>query len=248
MTLYVVGLGPGAGDSMTPRAKTALEAADTIVGYTVYVELIAEAFPNKELITTPMRSEIERCRMALERASEGEPAGKNVAMVCSGDPGVYGMASLIYELADEYPCVNVEVIPGVTAATAGAALLGAPLTHDFAVISLSDLLTPWETIEQRLELAARADFVLCLYNPSSHKRPDHLRRACDVILRAKPGTTACGIARNIGREGESFQVLALNELRDFEADMFTTVFVGNSHTTIQNGRLITPRGYLQRKD
>ena len=184
MTLYVVGLGPGAGAGMTAQARAVLEACQVIVGYTAYINLVQADYPNKELLSTPMRSEVERCRMAIERAASGE----DVAMVCSGDPGVYGMASLCLELAEDHPALDIEVIPGVTAATSGAALLGAPLTHDFAVISLSDLLTPWETIERRLLCAAKADFVICLYNPASRKRTDHLRRACDVLLRELPAT------------------------------------------------------------
>lgn len=237
----IVGLGPGGGRDLTLRARAALEEAELIVGYTTYIRLIQTDFPGKRLLSTPMRGEIERCRMALKAAQR-----ETVAMVCSGDPGVYGMASLCYELAEEYSPVEIEVIPGVTAATGGAAVLGAPLTHDFAVISLSDLLTPWEKIAARLEGAARADFVLCLYNPASHKRSDYLRRACDLLLRWKAPETPCGYVRNIGREGEAAAVLPLSRLRETETDMFTTVFVGNSETRIINGRLVTPRGYLTR--
>ena len=160
--LYVIGLGPGGAEDMTLRAQTAIEACDLIAGYTVYVDLLRDQFPDKEVLTTPMRKEVDRCRKALEAASEG----RSVAMVCSGDPGVYGMAGLIYELAGEYPPVAIEVIPGVSASTGGAAVLGAPLMHDWCTISLSDLLTPWEKIEQRLIAAAQADFVISLYNPS----------------------------------------------------------------------------------
>lgn len=244
MTLYVVGLGPGAGAGMTAQARAVLEACQVIVGYTAYINLVRADYPNKELLSTPMRSEVERCRMAIERAASGE----DVAMVCSGDPGVYGMASLCLELAEDHPALDIEVIPGVTAATSGAALLGAPLTHDFAVISLSDLLTPWETIERRLSCAAKADFVICLYNPASRKRTDHLRRACDVLLRELPATRCCGVVRNIGREGEQALVLTLGELREYQADMFTTVFIGNQQTRVIRERLVTPRGYLQRED
>jgi precorrin-3B C17-methyltransferase len=188
-----------------------------------------------------MRREEERCRMAIEAAQT-----ENVAMVCSGDPGVYGMASLCMELAQEYPPIELEVIPGVTAATGGAAVLGAPLTHDFAVISLSDLMTPMEKIEARLDAAARGDFVLCIYNPSSRKRSDYFRRACDILLQSKSPETPCGYVRNIGRDGEEGHILTLKELRETQVDMFTTVFVGNSQTTVIDGRLVTPRGYLQR--
>ena len=243
--LAVVGLGPGGADDMSGRARAAIEASDLLVGYTVYIDLLREEFPEKEILTTPMRKELERCRMAIEEAVAGRP----VAMVCSGDPGVYGMAGLVYELAREYPAVEVEVVPGVSASNGGAAVLGAPLMHDYCVISLSDLLTPWETIEKRLRAAAEADFVISLYNPSSHKRPDYLQRACDILLAAgKAPGTVCGTVRNIGREGEQAQVMTLGELRDTPVDMFTTVFVGNSQTLSIDGKMVTPRGYLQRED
>lgn len=242
MKLTVVGLGPGAGEDLTGRARQAIEAAELVVGYTAYIALIRNQFPDKEMVSTGMRREVDRCRLALEEAAKG----KNVAVVCSGDSGVYGMAGLIYELAREYPPMDIEVVPGITAACGGAAVLGAPLTHDFAVISLSDLMTPWEKIEKRLACAAQADFVLCLYNPRSHNRPDYLRRACDIILRYKPETTVCGFVRNIGRAGEEAVTLTLGELRDREdVDMFTTVFIGNEQTVLLDGKMVTPRGYLQ---
>lgn len=241
MTLFIVGLGPGGGADMTLRAREALEQSNVLAGYTTYIDLIREAYPEKRVLSTPMRREEERCRMALEAAQT-----ENVAMVCSGDPGVYGMASLCYELAGEFPPIDIEVIPGVTAATGGAAVLGAPLTHDFAVISLSDLMTPMEKIEKRLDCAACADFVVCLYNPSSRKRSDYLRRACDIVLQYRSPDTPCGYVKNIGREGENGVILTLSQLRDAKVDMFTTVFIGSSQTKILNGKLVTPRGYLQR--
>ena len=242
--LVVVGLGPGGAQDMSGRARKAVESCDLIAGYTVYVDLLRDEFPDKEIVTTPMRKEVERCRVALDEAA----AGRAVAMVCSGDPGVYGMAGLIYELAREYPPVAIEVIPGVSAANGGAAVLGAPLMHDYCVISLSDLLTPWEKIEKRLAAAADADFVMALYNPSSHKRPDYLQRACDILLAHKDPATVCGTVRNIGREGEEAHVMTLAELRDTPVDMFTTVFIGNSQTMELDGRMVTPRGYQQRED
>jgi precorrin-3B C17-methyltransferase len=241
MKLLIVGLGPGGGADLTLRAKAAIDDCSLIVGYGVYIDLIKESYPTKRFLSTPMRREEERCRMAIEAAQT-----ENVAMVCSGDPGVYGMASLCMELAQEYPPIELEVVPGVTAATGGAAVLGAPLTHDFAVISLSDLMTPMEKIEARLDAAARGDFVLCIYNPSSRKRSDYLRRACDILLQSKSPETPCGYVRNIGRDGEEGYILTLKELRETQVDMFTTVFVGNSQTTVIDGRLVTPRGYLQR--
>ena len=237
--LYVVGIGPGAYEQMTLEAIRVLESCQAIVGYTVYIDLIREHFPGKAYITTPMRQEEARCRMALEKAA----AGCSTALVCSGDSGVYGMAGLVLELLPDYPDVHVSVIPGVTAALAGGALLGAPLSHDLALISLSDLLTPMEKIRTRLQAAADADFVICLYNPASRHRPDHLRRACQVLLRYKSPETVCGLARSVGREGQSARVLSLGELREAEADMFTTVFIGSSATRVLNGKMVTPRGY-----
>lgn len=242
MKVTVIGLGPGGGADLTGRARAALETCDLIVGYTAYIELVKPDFPEKEVLSTGMRREVDRCRAAVEAAL----TGKDVAVVCSGDSGVYGMAGLIYEVAQEYDPIEIEVIPGITAACGGAAVLGAPLTHDFAVISLSDLLTPWEKIEKRLTAAAQADFVICLYNPSSRNRPDYLQRACDILLRDKDPDTVCGTVRNIGREGEEGKLLILAQLRDTQVDMFTTVFIGNSQTKVLGGKMVTPRGYLQR--
>ena len=237
--LYVVGLGPGDEQNMTGRALTALEESEVIVGYTAYVDLIRARYPEKAFLATAMRGEVERCRMALEAAC----GGRTVAVVSSGDAGVYGMAGLVYELAQGYDPIDIEVVPGVTAACSGAALLGAPLIHDFAVISLSDLLTPWELIERRLDAAGRADFCICLYNPASRRRADYLRRACDILLRSRAPETVAGLVRNAGRAGESARVLTLGELREAQADMFTTVFIGNSQTKKLNGGMETPRGY-----
>ena len=236
--LYVVGIGPGAPEEMTLRARKALEAAQVIAGYGVYVDLVKPMFPDKEYLTTAMRKETERCRMAIEAACEG----KTVAMISSGDAGVYGMAGLIYELAEGRE-LQIEVVPGVTAALSGAAVLGAPLTHDFAVVSLSDLLTPWEKIERRLEMAAAADFCIAIYNPSSIRRADHLRRACEILMRYASPDTVCGAVRSIGREGERMELMTLDALKDYAADMFTTIFVGNSQTRVIDGRMVTPRGY-----
>ena len=241
--IYVVGLGPGREEFLSAQARAALEKAQVLCGYTVYVDLIRGLFPDKEVYTTPMRQETERCRWALETAS----GGKTVALVCSGDAGVYGMAGLVLQLGEDYPNTEIEVVPGITAALSGAAVLGAPLGHDFCVISLSDLLTPWEMIEKRLECAALGDFALCLYNPASKKRADYLRRACDILLRHKSHETLCGWVRNIGREGQENKVMSLSQLREEQVDMFTTVFVGSSTTTLCAGRLVTPRGYEGKK-
>ena len=236
--LYVVGIGPGGQDYMTFEAMQAMKDSDLIVGYGVYIDLVRPLFPEKEFLTTPMKQEVERCRMAVEAAC----AGRTVAMISSGDAGVYGMAGPVLELA-EGKDVEVEIVAGVTAALSGGAVLGAPLTHDFAVISLSDLLTPWEKIEKRLDAAASADFCIAIYNPSSHKRADYLQKACDILLRHKAPETVCGTVRNIGREGECCAIMTLQELRDTMVDMFTTVFIGNSQTKNIGGRMVTPRGY-----
>lgn len=244
--LYVVGLGPGAGADLTQRARAALEESQVIAGYTTYVDLVRDAFPEKELLVSGMRGEVQRCRAALERAA----GGATVALVCSGDPGVYGMAGLVLELAQDMglaDAVEVEVVAGVTAATGGAALLGAPLMHDFCLVSLSDLLTPWDAIEERLRAAARAGFVICLYNPCSHGRPDHLAHATQILLEELPASCVCGIAHNVGRPGESARVLTLGELSDAPADMTSVVYVGNATTREIAGRMVTPRGYQVRQ-
>lgn len=237
--LYVIGIGPGAREQMTIRADRLLKECEVIAGYTVYADLVRGYYPDAEFITTAMRQEKERCRMALLAAD----SGKKTALICSGDSGVYGMAGLVLQMAAEFPEVSVEVIPGVTAALGGGAVLGAPLGHDFAVISLSDLLTPMELIEKRLRSAAQADFVLCIYNPASRKRKDYLKRACQILLEYKSADTVCGLVKQIGREGEAMELCSLRELAEKEADMFTTVFVGNRETIVENGRMITPRGY-----
>lgn len=238
--IYVVGIGPGKARFMTDQARQALEEAEVLCGYTVYVELVAPLFPGKETYTTPMTKELDRCRWALQTAA----LGKTVALVCSGDPGVYGMAAPLLQLAPDYPDVEVEVVAGVTAALSGAAVLGAPLGHDFCVISLSDLLTPWAVIEKRLQCAAQGDFAICLYNPSSRKRADYLQKACDILLAyGKAPETVCGWVRNIGREGQEKQLLTLGELRDARLDMFTTVFIGSAGTRNIQGNMVTARGY-----
>ena len=237
--LYVIGIGPGEYEQMTLKAIHAMEKSEVIIGYTVYVDLVKEHFPGKEFLTTPMKKEVDRCVMAFEEAKKG----KVVSMICSGDAGVYGMSGLMYEVGVNYPEVELEIIPGVTAATGGAAVLGAPLIHDFCLISLSDLLTPWEKIEARLLAAAEADFVVCLYNPSSRKRRDYLQKACDLMMQSKSPETVCGIVSYIGRDGEHYEVMDLKTLRDTKVDMFTTVWVGNSQTKEINGKMVTPRGY-----
>ena len=236
--LYVVGIGPGAAEQMTMKALRVLESCEVIAGYGVYVDLVKPMLPEKEYLVTPMRKETERCRMAIDCAL----AGKTVAMISSGDAGVYGMAGLIYELAAGRD-LEIEVVPGVTAALSGGAVLGAPLTHDFAVISLSDALTPWEKIEKRLACAAEADLAIAIYNPASHRRPDFLKRACEILLRHISPETVCGLVKNIGREGEEYKVMTLAELENTPVDMFTTIFIGNRQTKLVDGKMVTPRGY-----
>lgn len=269
MALKIVGTGPGRIDEMTARAGSAIKEADIIVGYTLYNELLQKEFPDKEYYATPMRHETERCRYALEKAAQGA----ETVLVCSGDSGVYGMASLVFELAEQMYgragevsrgrsdgkdseknnktcqgqeiCPEIEVIPGITAALSGGARLGSPLSNDFAVVSLSDLLTPWDVIEKRLRGAADGDFVIALYNPGSKKRRGHLKKACDIVMERRSAETPCGIVHNIGREGEHVDIMTLGELRDVQADMFMTVFIGNSKTRVIGGRLVTPRGYVE---
>lgn len=242
--VYAVGLGPGGKEMMTEEAIHAIEKSDVICGYTVYVDLITSMFPEKETFTTPMKKEIDRCKWALETAQ----SGKTVAMVCSGDSGVYGMAGLLLQLLHSYSDVEIEVVPGITAAISGAAVLGAPVGHDFCVISLSDLLTPWDLIVKRLELAAEGDFITCLYNPRSKKRIEHLTTACNIMLKHRSEDTVCGWVKNIGREGEEYRICTLKELDNESIDMFTTVFIGSSQTKLVDGKMVTPRGYEKHED
>ena len=242
--IYVIGIGPGSYEQMTIKAAEALKKCDVIVGYTVYVDLLREYFGEKEFLTTPMRQEVRRCEMAFEEAAKG----RTTAMVCSGDAGIYGMAGLMYEIGEKYPDIELEIIPGVTAAIGGAAVLGAPMSHDCCLISLSDLLTPCKKIEKRLLAAAQADFVICLYNPSSKKRADYLDKACDLMLRYKSEDTVCGVVKNIAREGEAMQILSLKELQKTAVDMFSTVFIGNCDTKVIDGKMVTPRGYRYERD
>jgi precorrin-3B C17-methyltransferase len=238
--IFVVGLGPGELSQITPKALEALRESDVIAGYDLYIELIKPLITDKEIISTGMKKEVERCRSAVETAL----TGKTVAVVSSGDAGIYGMAGLIHEIAAEYEqTTEIEVIGGITAASSAAAILGAPLTHDFAVISLSDLLTPWESIEKRLDFASLAGFVICLYNPSSKKRGDYLNKACEIVMKNLDKNTACGYVKNIGRDGEEYKVLTLKELSESNVDMFTTVIIGNKDTKVVRGKLVTPRGY-----
>ena len=233
--LYIVGIGPGCAEMMTSQAYECCRRADMIVGYTVYAELMKKIFPEKEYHTTGMKKEEERVRYAMKMAETAD-----VALICSGDAGIYGLAWQAYSMSGEY-AAQIEVVPGISASISGAALLGSPLTCDHAVISLSDLLVPKERIEKRLRACAAADMVTVLYNPSSKKRADYLAWAADIFLEHRPAETVCGYARNIGREGQEWGIMTLSELREFEADMFTTVFIGNSDTKVINGKMVTMR-------
>ncbi len=239
MKLYIVGFGCGSRQALTAEAESVLAQCELIVGYTVYADIVREWFPEKTFYTTAMKQECDRVRYALEQAHNGIPT----ALICSGDSTVYGMAGLALELSPDYPQVEIIPIAGVTAALSGNAVLGAPLTHDFAVISLSDLLTPIETIWNRLRCAAMGDFTIAIYNPSSKKRADYLRNACEILLEYKSPETVCGYVRNIGRSGQEHRILTLAELKDETVDMFTTVFIGNSQTKLICGKMVTPRGY-----
>ena len=238
--LYVVGLGPGSKAMMTQEAREVIEQTKTIVGYATYVRLIEDMIEGKELVVTGMRGEIDRCKKALEIAQ----TGKDVAIISSGDAGVYGMAGLIMDLASKQGAkVEIKVIPGVTASIAAAAHLGAPLMNDFCHISLSDLMTPWEVIDKRLHAAAAADFVICLYNPRSKGRPHHLRKALDIISQYKAGTTVVGIGKDVARPKEIDEITTIDDLDETMVNMTSIVIVGNKETYVHDGRMITPRGY-----
>lgn len=238
--IYVVGIGPGKKLDMTYRADQAIEASDVIVGYKTYVDLIREYYPHKEIINSQMTKEVDRCKDVLNLAKNG----KNVALISSGDSGVYGMAGIMLEIATED--VEVEVISGVTATNAAGALVGAPIMHDYVTISLSDLLTDWELIKKRLELAAEGDFVVSIYNPKSRGRTTQIVEARDIMLKHKPATTPVAIARNVGRESENYIITTLEEMLNYDIDMLTIVIIGNSNTFVKNGKMITPRGYANK--
>lgn len=240
--IYVVGIGPGNEEFMTFQARNVIENADVICGYTVYVDLVRHMAGDKEIYATGMMKEKDRCKWAIERAAED----KVVALVCSGDAGVYGMASLVLELAQDHAEVEVEIVTGVSAVLSGGAVLGAPVAHDFCVVSLSDHLTEWSLIEKRIRLGGEADFIMVLYNPKSKKRPEYINRACEILMEVKSPDTVCGWVRNIGRDGQEYRLCTLKELPEQPIDMFTTVFIGNSNTVNMNGKMVTPRGYIEK--
>lgn len=239
--LAVVGTGPGAIDLVTPRARLAIENAEVVVGYATYIELVTEFLsPEQEVISSAMMQEIDRCRKSLELADEG----RLVALVCGGDPGIYAMAGLVYELAQETKSRSrIDIIPGIAALNGCAAILGAPLMHDFAAISLSDLMTPWPLIERRLQAAAMADFVTVIYNPKSKKRTGQIVRAREIMLEHRNPQTPVGIVSGATRPHETVRLTSLSAMLDEEIGMQTTVIIGNSTTFVYRDKLITPRGY-----
>lgn len=238
--IYVVGIGPGKKGDMTFRAYEAMEKSDVIVGYKTYTDLVKEYYPNKEIVSSSMMKEVDRCTDVLKMAKDG----KNVALISSGDAGVYGMAGIMLEIADDK--IEVEVIPGVTATNAAAAITGAPVMHDYVTISLSNLLTDWELIKERLELAAQGDFVVSIYNPKSRGRITQIEEAQKIMLKYKPKMTPVAIVRNARRENEEYVVTTLEEMTKNEIDMLTIVIIGNSNTYVKNGKIITPRGYSKK--
>ncbi|WP_409228546.1 precorrin-3B C(17)-methyltransferase [Gudongella sp. SC589] len=234
--LYVVGIGPGGLEHMTYRAVDVLRSCDAVVGYNGYLKYVEDFIGGKEVYSTGMRAELDRCRMAVEFVRRG----KDTAIISTGDAGLYGMAGPILEMSGD---VEVEIVPGVSSCFSAAADLGSPIMHDFATISLSDLLTPWEAIEKRLRLAAQGDFVISIYNPRSKGRPDYLKRAVDIILEFRDEGTPVGLVKNSGREGTEKMVWTLGKM-DYEAvDMMSVLIIGNSNTYIRDNLIITPRGY-----
>ncbi|MDR2117790.1 MAG: precorrin-3B C(17)-methyltransferase [Planctomycetaceae bacterium] len=245
MKIYAVGIGPGDKNYMAPQAEKIISDCDVIIGYTSYLKLIPDLVTGKEIIETGMKSETARCEKAFQKAK----LGKKVAVISSGDAGIYGMASLLMEMSENETDIEIEIVPGITAAIAAAALLGAPLANDFAVVSLSDLLTSWSTIKKRLEAAALGDFVVCLYNPGSKNRTDSLRLACEILLKHKNPQTQCGYVRNALRNNRQYHLCSLQELSAIHVDMLTIVIVGNSDTKQIHGKLVTTRGYhIERKN
>ena len=238
--IYVIGIGPGSEDMITSQALEALKACEIVAGYKNYIDLVKQFLPDKNFLSFPMKSEVLRCQEVLKISRE---LNKDIALISSGDSGVYGMAGLMLETASGSG-IEVKVIPGITAANSCAAILGAPLMNDYANISLSDLLTSWEVITKRLIKACEGDFVICLYNPASRHRPDNFIKACKILLEYKSPDTPAGFVKNINREGEISQVMTLREIQECDLiDMSCTVIIGNSQSYILDGKIITSRGY-----
>lgn len=247
-TIKVIGIGPGSLLDMTPRAREAIEKAEVVVGYNTYISLVESLLEGKKVIGTAMMQEIDRCRMAVDAAAEGA----DTVVVSSGDSGVYGMAGLVLELTLERPEAERPafggIIAGVSAVNAAASVLGAPLMHDFAVISLSDLLTPWERIKRRAEMAAMGDFVIALYNPRSKKRVHHIEEIQQILLNHKGPKTPVGIVTGASRENESKIITTLDSFTKEDINMFSLVIIGNSETYVKDGYMITPRGYANKEE
>ncbi|BBM48222.1 precorrin-3B C(17)-methyltransferase [Leptotrichia wadei] len=242
--IYVVGIGPGKKADMTFKAYEKMKNSDIIVGYKTYTDLIKEYFPNIEIKSSSMMKEVDRCIEVLKLAKDG----KNVALISSGDAGVYGMAGIMYEVINENDDIEVEIIAGVTATNAAAAIVGAPIMHDYVTISLSNLLTDWKLIKKRLELAAQGDFIVSLYNPKSKGRTTQIAEAQQIMLKYKSKNTPVAIVRNAGRENEEYEITTLENMLNFEINMLTIVLIGNSNTYIKKGKMITPRGYEKKYD
>lgn len=235
--IFVIGIGPGLPEYRSPASVEAIKRSDVIVGYKTYIHLIEDLIENQEVSSSGMRKEIDRCAHVLELAKEG----KTVSLVSSGDAGVYGMAGIMLEMADD--SVDVEIVPGITAANAAASCLGAPLMHDYAVISLSDLLTDWDLIKKRIHHASEGDFVISLYNPRSKGRQTQIVEARDIMLKSKAKTTPVGIVRNAKRADQKVVVTTLEDMLNHEIDMFSMVIIGNQKSYIKDGKMVTPRGY-----
>lgn len=234
--LYVVGIGPGGREHLTLKAVEVIKSCDVIVGYTPYIEYLGSLVEGKELFSTGMKGEIDRCKKAIAMVKEG----KKTAIISTGDAGLYGMAGPILELADD---IEVEIVPGVTAAFSAASELGSPIMHDYASISLSDLLTPWEVIEDRLEKAAKADFVIAIYNPKSKGRKAHLKNALEIISKYRKGNTPVGIVQDSGRANTKITITTLDSVDYNKVNMLCVLIIGNSNTYIKGNKIITPRGY-----
>ena len=234
--LYVVGIGPGSREHMTYKAVEVIKNSDVIVGYKPYIEYLEDLVEGKKLHSTGMKGELERCKLAIEEVRKGN----NTSIISTGDAGLYGMAGPILELADD---IEIEIIPGITAAFSAASELGSPIMHDYSSISLSDLLTPWDVIINRVEKSAQADFVIAIYNPRSKGRPDHLKEAIDIILKYRKKDTPVGIVKNSGRPETEITITTLEKIDYEKVDMLTVLVIGNSNTYIKGNRIITPRGY-----
>jgi len=246
-TLSVVGIGPGAADHLTPAALDAIRSAEVVVGYVTYIKLVRPLLEGKQVIKTGMTEEIGRARASIEAARDGA----RVAIISSGDAGVYGMASLVFQVLKELgwkrgASPELRIIPGTTALSSCGSLLGAPLGHDFCAISLSDLLTPWPVIARRLEAAASADFVIGLYNPASGRRTRQIVEAHDIIAKYREGATPVGLVKSAYRTLQHVVISDLDHFLDYEIGMLTTVIVGSSNTFVYEGHMVTPRGYTNK--